>query len=284
MKRNISMLFAALIAVGLFAVPLYAKQELSANEIKQIEGKIRQDFQQQQAYVNSSLLKIGNELDQFLFGPETTGRLLQFFNKKIKPGNITDKELLWKEFKNDVINKERFDQFIDELIEVHFRVFDKARGEVNRDLVMYGLDGVSEVNYDAIKKQLKEAIDKIWNMEEAKIREFIEGTAKHVYEANWYKDIDLYVDFASLIPIAGIVIWGGWNMFKYFTIKESSENLLVTGEQQFMKDMTKTLESLSEKTKEEFRIASELAVNRLFGAIRDMVVTAYPQISRENLQ
>lgn len=285
--------------------PLFAAEELSQNEIRQIESELRSVFQLQQSYVESSLISVGNDLDQFLFGPAITGRLLKFFNNRMKPGEITDNELLWKHFKEEVLTKEDFDKLIDDLIEIHFRVFEKARRESNRNLVMFGLDGISEITYDDVKEQLREAVDKIWNVEYGKMREIIESSTAQVLEANSHKKTDTYVvgSTIGLEVVGGIVtatgwcppclgiatgasiaVIGAWFIYQNFVIAETAEAQMSTAQQQFMKSMTERLKSLSDQTKAQFRSSSDIAMKRLFDAIREMIVTAYPQLSKENLQ
>ncbi|GEM_PF-3284132 len=295
MKKICKMVIGVL-AVVLMAGQVFSAEQLSPPEIRQIESKIRQDFQLQTAYVNSSLIGIGNDLDNFLFGPQTTANLAEFFNKRIKPGNISDQETLWLHFKEEVLSKEKFDQFVDSLIEIHFRVFDKARREVNRDLTTFGLEGVKEINYEDIKRKLKQDVSKIWDTEAAKMREILDPTSQQVYDANWYKKAGKYVegsylaaDIAAFLwnPIVGAVglaIFGGWTIYKYAVAEANAEESMETAQQQFMRKMTERLQSLSEQTKKEFKKASDKAEKTLFDAIRQMVVDAYPQLSKENLQ
>ncbi len=296
----------AIAGVAIFMTsPVFADQELSPSEIRQIESSLRSVFQTQQRHVNSSLISVGNDLDRFLFGPAITGRLLKFFNKRVRPGETEDKELLWKHFKEEVLTKEDFDILIDDLIEIHFRVFGKARLEANREFVMFGLDGVSEISYDDVKEQLRESVDKIWNVEYGKMREIVGSSTEQVFEAKSYKKNDIYVAGSALgiEAIGGIVaatgwcppcsavaigasiaVAGGWFVYQNFVMAEAVEDQISTAQQQFMKKMTERLEALSDKTKAPFRSSSDVAMKRLFDAIREMIVTAYPQLSKENLQ
>ncbi len=292
MKKICKMVIGVL-ALVLMAGQVFSAEQLSPPEIRQIESKIRQDFQLQTAYVNSSLIGIGNDLDNFLFGPQTTANLLEFFNKRIKPGNISDQETLWLHFKEEVLSKEKFDQFVDSLIEIHFRVFDKARREVNRDLTMFGLEGVKEINYEDIKRKLKQDISKIWDKEAAKMQEILDPTSQQVYDANWYKKADNYVDISCLaaaflwnpiVDAVALAVFGGWTIYKYAVAEANAEESMETAEQQFMRKMTERLQSLSDQTKKEFKKASDDAEKTLFDEIRRMVVDAYPQLSKENLQ
>lgn len=295
MKTTVKMFIVAL-TVMLIAGQAFSAEKLSSAEIRQIESKIRQDFQLQRAYVNSSLIEIGNDLDIFLFGAQTTDNLSEFFNKRIKPGNITDQETLWLHFKEEVLNKEKFDQFVDDLIEIHFRIFGKARREINRDLVMFGLDGVEEINYEDIKRKLKQEIDKIWDMEARKMQEILDPTSQQIYEANWYKKAGKYfeglyvaADIAAfllnpVVSIVGATVFAGWTIYKYTVAEAQATESMETAQQQFIRKMRKRLESLSAQTKKQFKIASDEAGKRLFDAIRDMVADAYPQLSKENLK
>ena len=194
---------------------------------------------------------------------------------------------------------------IDDLIEIHFRVFGKARLEANREFVMFGLDGVSEISYDDVKEQLREAIDKIWNVEYGKMRKIVETSTSQVFEAKSYEKNDIYVAGSaigieaiggiatatgwcppcSVVAIgASIAVVGGWFVYQNFVIAETVEDQMSTAQQQFMKSMAERLKSLSDKTKAQFRSSSDIAMKRLFDAIREMIVTAYPQLSKENLQ
>ncbi len=295
MKTTFRMFIVALTVV-LMAGQAFSAEELSSPEIRQIESKIRQDFQLQRAYVKSSLIGIGNDLDNFLFGPQTTANLSNFFVKRIKPGNVTDQEILWLHFKEEVLNKEKFDIFVDELIEMHFRVFDKARKDVNRDLILFGLEGVQKINYEDIKRKLKQEIDKIWDIEAGKMRELLDPTSQQVYEANGYIKTGKYfeglyvaADIAAffwnpIVSIVGAAVFGGWTIYKYAVAEAEASELMETAQQQFMRKMTKHLESLSAQTKKQFKAASDVARKRLFDAIRQMIVDAYPQLSKENLQ
>jgi hypothetical protein len=304
MKKIFKMVIGVL-AVVLMAGQVFSAEQLSPPEIRQIESELRSVFQLQQSYVNSSLISVGNDLDQFLFGPAITGRLLKFFNNRIQPGEIKDNELLWKHFKEEVLTKEDFDKLIDDLVEIHFRVFEKARRETNRKFVMFGLDGISEISYDDVKQQLKESIDKIWNVEYEKMRQIVESSTTQVLEVNSYKKIDTYVDGSTMGLVvvgeivattgwcppcfaiatgASIAVIVGWFIYQNFVIAETAEAQMSTAQQQFMKSMTETLKSLSDQTKAQFRSSSDIAMKRLFDAIREMIVTAYPQLSKENLQ
>jgi len=304
MKKIFKMVIGVL-ALVLMAGQVFSAEQLSPPEIRQIESELRGVFQLQQSYVNSSLISVGNDLDQFLFGPAITGRLLKFFNNRIQPGEIMDKELLWKHFKEEVLTKEDFDKLIDDLVEIHFRVFEKARRETNRKFVMFGLDGISEISYDDVKQQLKESVDKIWNVEYGKMRQIVESSTTQVLEVNSHKKTDTYVigSTIGLEAIGGIVattgwcppclgiatgasiaVMGAWFIYEHFVIKETVEAQMSTAQQQFMKSMTETLKSLSDQTKAQFRSSSDIAMKRLFDAIREMIVTAYPQLSKENLQ
>lgn len=283
--------------------PLFAEaSDLSEKEVRQIEAKIRQNFGQQRRSVENSLERVGKDLDAFLFGPEVSNNLLVFYNQQIKPGNKSQEEL-WELFKEQVLNKKRFDAFIDELIETHFRVFDKARREVNRDLIGYGLDGVGEQNYKDIKSKLKEDIDRIWNVQAEKMRGVLNENVSGAVEANRYRRQDDNINYfavgsdvvgavigincppcAIVLNIVSAAVFGGWHVFKTFVLEIDSGKLIETGQQQFVRKMQKHMQILSEKIQNQFRSASEVATERLFDAIRQMVVEAYPQIRLEELR
>lgn len=281
--------------------PIEAKPgvKLSQNQIIQIESRMRDVFKHQRASVNSSLIYIGGDLDQFLFGPATTGRLLKFFDQRIRKSEIKDSEEMWKLFKQEVLTKEAFDRVIDELIEVHFRSYTKARKEANRELMMYGLDGISAVNYEDIKTQIKFEVNKLWNLEEGKMREIISKTKKDADDANIHKTIDasIYVTativeaIALKLPpynlIAGAAIAAivtAWVIYEYCIAKGEAETKMFTAQQKYMKDMEERLHILSNNTKGQFRLASDIATDRLFEAIRHEITQAYPQLRKENLR
>lgn len=274
--------------------------KLSQNEIIQIESRIRDIFQHQRASVNSSLISIGGDLDQFLFGPATTGRLLKFYNHRIRTSEIKDSEEMWKLFKKEVLTREEFDRIIDESIEIHFRSYTRARKEANREIMMYGLEGISPINYEDLKKLIKAEANKLWYMEGDKIREILITAQKDVKDATSYKSKESYVEGATialmgaslLIPPpynfiadgAALAILAAWYIYENYYARDMSETIISTAQQKYMKDMEVRLQVLSNNTKEQFRLASVIASDRLFEAIRREITQAYPQLRKENLQ
>jgi hypothetical protein len=303
--------FGTIICLMLCSSQIFAAEKLSLEEAKILEAKIRHVAQIQRQVIENNLLRIGGDLDQFLFGPGTTDKLLRFYNKRIKTEQLNDDEA-WKKFQQEVLPKENFDRFTNELIEIHFRLFDKTRREVNREFIGMGLKGVPEMNFEVQKKELRLAIDAIWNTEYIKLEEIIQKSIKETDRAKWVENADNLIDNVSNVLFSSEAIYGAtiwllkragitiacpvcipvlfwvtvatfvgyvtWKVYKYNTVSDVDDV-----QQRFMKNMTERLKIMSTKIKAEFKVASDKTMAELFNAIYTLISEQYPLIRKEDL-
>ena len=153
----------ALVLTFIFPFWAFAGETLTNMEKNRMESKLRNVFQLQKKSVANSLVLIEKDLDNFLFGPGMNDKLLRYFNKWVRPAK-SENDQLWKAFQKEVINKERFMSFVDDLVEIHFRVYDKLRRDTNREFVAMNLAGIPEIEYSEAKNQPKDDVAKIWQI------------------------------------------------------------------------------------------------------------------------
>jgi len=290
----------------IFPFCAFSGEILTNIEKNRIESKLRNVFKLQKKSVANSLMMVEKDLENFLFGPGTSDRLLRYFNKWVRPAE-SDNEQLWKAFQKEVINKDQFISFVDDLVEIHFRVYDRLRRDTNREFVVMNLSGIPEIEYSESKRQLKSAVAKIWQMNEKELREIIYKSAGEVKDVNKIKDKELYVMAASIAmevgagafglaaasavcPICSPVLLGasvaivvGWFIYQEVIKGEEFEAEMATAQQRFMINMEKQLENVAKETKEEFRASSDLAYRKLVDTITAIITEYYPQIQKENL-
>ena len=302
-KLSTKFFIAALILTFIFPYSAFAGETLTNIEKNRIESKLRNVFKLQKKSVSNSLVLIENDLDSFLFGPGMSDKLLRYFNKWVRPAE-SEHDQLWKAFQKEVINKDRFMSFVDDLIEIHFRVYDRLRRDTNREFVAMNLVGIPEIEYAEAKSQLKEAVAKIWQMNENQLREILNTSADEVNDINSIKDQEIYVMGASIAmevgaaaltgsaicPICSPVLIGasvaivvGWFIYQEVIMGEEFEAEMATAQQRFMMNMEKQLEIIAEEAKNEFRASSELAYRKLVDTMTSIIKEYYPQIQKENL-
>jgi hypothetical protein len=304
-------LFVLMILSLIFPSWVFSSQSLPNTQITQIEDRLRHVFQLQNRNINNHLLRTYQSLDNFLFGPGINDKLLRYFNKHVKPGKFDD-EVLWEKFRKEVLNKKEFMQFVEEMTEIHLRVYEKIRHETNREFVAMEIEGIPFINFENERQKLREQISEIWDLEESELREIISSTAGVTKDLNTLEHIDLYVMGTSVAlevlgttamaweslafigsaacppcgPIligASIAIMIGWFIYKDVIKGRQLKEEMSTAQQRFMINMTKTLEQISSSSKDAFQEFSDKTYEKLIDIIITLVIKTHPQIRRENL-
>lgn len=301
--KFIPILIGILILSLSFPSWVFSSQALSDNQLSKIEDRLRHVFQLQEKNVNNHLHSTYQSLDNFLFGPGINDKLLRYFNKHIKPGKL-DEEVLWEKFRNEVLNKKDFLQFVDEMAEIQLRAYEKIRHETNREFSAMDIEGIPIIDFEKEKQKLMTEVSNIWNIEESALKDIISSTAGTTKDLASLERADIYVMGAAIateigsmlfvgstacppcspvLLVASIAIMIGWYVYKDVINGRQLKAEMNTVQQRFMVYINKKLKQISAQTRVAFQEFSDKTYEILIKTAIDLIIKNHPQIRKGNL-
>lgn len=174
------------------------------------------------------------------------------------------------------------------------------RRNVNREFIMFGLDGVPAVDVQESEKALKKAINDISNSDFNQLKKVLKETS---FQANEIKRIQkrkslietvsVILDLAGIVSlywcppctgvlfVAAVIVSVSWMVYEKFVYAGPTD--FDDGQIKFLKNVRAILEKISSKTKDEFQDASDNMLGSLFKEFADLIEQHYPAIRREQL-